>query len=135
MSEGKLQMNANDLPNFCLLYASYETTRNDKSYSEKDLIFGLSVSTPALSVARYWISNFAKFPKICSWPCLAFGRLTFALCSYNKTNYIHWFLKFIFETKLYMFRTVPLTIIIIKHVCCVYGETLLMMDKGTVRNM
>ena len=31
--------------------------------------------------------------------------------SYNKTNYMHWFLKFIFGIKLYMFRTVPLSII------------------------
>ena len=30
---------------------------------------------------------------------------------YNKTNYMHWFLKFIFGIKLYMFRTVPLSII------------------------
>ena len=31
--------------------------------------------------------------------------------SYNKTNYMHKFLKFIFGIKLYMFRTVPLSII------------------------
>jgi hypothetical protein len=31
--------------------------------------------------------------------------------SYNKTNYMHLFLKFILEMKLYMFRTVPLSII------------------------
>jgi len=30
---------------------------------------------------------------------------------YNKTNYIHQFLKFILGMKLYMFRTVPLSII------------------------
>jgi len=31
--------------------------------------------------------------------------------SYNKTKYMHWFLKFIFGIKLYMFRIVPLSII------------------------
>ena len=31
--------------------------------------------------------------------------------SYNKTNQMHWFLKFVFGTKLYMFRTVHLSII------------------------
>jgi len=35
----------------------------------------------------------------------------FQLSSYNKTNYIYYFLKFIFGIKLYMFRTVPLSII------------------------
>jgi len=67
--------------------------------------------------------------------------------SYNKTNYMHLFLKFIFGIKLYMFWTVPLFIIRsfslytqqwymydIYH-CCVYSEKLLMMDRGTVRNM
>ena len=64
---------------------------------------------------------------------------------------MHKFLKFIFVIKLYMFRTVPLSIIRrfslytqqwymsadlydIYH-CCVYNEKLLMMDRGTVRNM
>jgi len=83
---------------------------------------------------------------------------------------MHWFLKFILGIKLYMFRTVPLSIIRsfslhtqqrymsytfadslwaganapahklsaklynIYH-CCVYSEKLLMMDRGTVRNM
>ena len=32
--------------------------------------------------------------------------------SYNKTNYMYKFLKFIFGLKLYMFRTVPLSIIV-----------------------
>jgi len=76
---------------------------------------------------------------------------------------MHQFLKFIFVTKLYMFRTVPLPIIRsfslytqqwymsykfcpdsasklsanlhdIYH-CCVYSEKFLMMDIETVRNM
>ena len=88
---------------------------------------------------------------------------------------MHWFLKFIFVIKLYMFRAVPLSIIRsfslytqqwymsyrfadslragsgrncspdtfrklatnlydIYH-CCVYSEKLLMVDRGTVRNM
>ena len=84
---------------------------------------------------------------------------------------MHLFLKFILGIKLYMFRTVPLSIIRsfplytqqyiqvccqlaiririklpdpvrklstnlydIYH-CCVYSEKLLMMDRGTVRNM
>jgi len=64
---------------------------------------------------------------------------------------MHLFLKFIFGIKLYMFRTLPLSIIIsfslytqqwymsyrfadIYH-CCVYSEKLLMMDRGIVRNM
>ena len=47
--------------------------------------------------------------------------------------------------KLYMFRTVPLSIIrsfslytqqwYAIQVCCVYNEKLQMMDRGTVRNM
>jgi len=70
---------------------------------------------------------------------------------YNKTNQMHKFLKFILGMKVYMFRTVPLSFIRsfspytqqwymlenmynIYH-CCVYGEKLLMMDRGTVRNM
>ena len=69
---------------------------------------------------------------------------------------MHLFLKFIFEIKLYMFRTVPLSIIrSIRtelqfrpdtarklstnlydiHHYCVYSEKLLLMDRGTVRNM
>ena len=88
--------------------------------------------------------------------------------SYNKTNYIHQFLKFIFGIKLYMFRTVPLSITssfslytqqrymsyrfadslragsgrnqFCQQTCmtfttAVYSEKLLMMDRGTVRNM
>ena len=43
---------------------------------------------------------------------------------------MHQFLKFIFAIKLYMFQTVPLSII-----RSVYSENLLMMDRGTVRNM
>jgi len=64
---------------------------------------------------------------------------------------MHYFLKFIFGMKLYMFRTVPLSIIRrfslytqqsymsyrfadnIYH-CCVYSEKLRTMEKGTVRN-
>ena len=64
---------------------------------------------------------------------------------------MHQFLKFIFEIKFYMFRTVPLSIIRsfllytqqwymsyrfadIYH-CCVHSEKLLMMYRGIVRNM
>jgi hypothetical protein len=64
---------------------------------------------------------------------------------------VHSFLKFIFGIKLYMFRTVPLSIIRsfslytqqwyksanlygIYH-CCIYIKELLMMDRGTVRNI
>jgi len=62
---------------------------------------------------------------------------------------MHQFRKFIFCTKLYMFRTVPLSIIssilILLESClqtfmtyttaeCTVNE-LLMMDRGTVRNM
>jgi len=73
---------------------------------------------------------------------------------------MHYFLKFIFGIKLYMFHTVPLSIIRsfslytqqwymsyrfadsllsaklydIYH-CCVYSEKLLMTDRGTVWNM
>jgi len=63
---------------------------------------------------------------------------------------MHKFLKFIFGIKIYMYRTVPLPIISFslytwrwymlymfadiyhRHV---YSEKLLMMDRGTVRNM
>jgi len=64
---------------------------------------------------------------------------------------MHLFLKFIFGIKLYMFWTVPLSIIrsfslytqqwymsaILQdiHHCCVYSEKLLMMDRETVWNM
>ena len=80
--------------------------------------------------------------------------------AYNNTKYTHQFLNFIFGIKLYMFRTVSLSIIRsfslyiqqwymsnrfadrklpanlydIKH-CGVYSEKLLMMERGTVRNM
>ena len=64
---------------------------------------------------------------------------------------MHSFLKFVLGIKLYMFRTVPLSIIRsflmytqqwymsyryadIYH-CCVYSNNLVIMDKGTVRNM
>ena len=59
---------------------------------------------------------------------------------------MHKFLKFILGMKLNMFRTVPLPIIRscqltlsanlydIYH-CYVYSKKLLMMDRGTVRNM
>ena len=89
--------------------------------------------------------------------------------SYDKANQMHWILKFIFGIKIYMFRTVPVSIIrnfslytqqryVIQvcwqlasrmralhpdparklydmYHCCVYSEKLLMMDRGTVRNM
>jgi len=68
---------------------------------------------------------------------------------------MHQILKFIFGIKPYMFRTVPLSIIrsfslytqqwfmsyrfarelYDTYHCCVYSEKLLMMDRGTVRNM
>ena len=58
---------------------------------------------------------------------------------------MHEFLKFIFGIKLYMFPTVPLSIIrsfslctatvYVTQVCCVYSEKLLMMARGTVRNI
>jgi len=64
---------------------------------------------------------------------------------------MHQFLKYIFGIKLYIFRTVPLSIIRSFSLytqqrymstnlygiyrCCVYSEKLLMMDRGTVRNM
>jgi len=73
---------------------------------------------------------------------------------------MHEFLYFIFGIKLHMFRTVPLSIIRSFSLytqqwfmsyrfagslrancqqnslcCCVYSEKLLMMDRGTVRNM
>jgi len=64
---------------------------------------------------------------------------------------MHYFLKFIFGINLYMFQTVPLSIVRsfllytqqwymsanlydIYH-CCVYSEKLLMMDRVTVWNM
>ena len=64
---------------------------------------------------------------------------------------MHHFLKFIFGIKLYMFRTIPLSIIrsfslyaqqwymssnlYDIYLCCVYNAKLLMLDRGTVRNM
>jgi len=39
-----------------------------------------------------------------NWPCIVIN-------SYNKTNQMYSFFKFIFGIKLYMFRTVPLSII------------------------
>jgi hypothetical protein len=75
---------------------------------------------------------------------------------YNKTNAMHSFLKFIFGIKLYMFRTVTLSIIrslalytqqyiqvmlavsitcMTYIYCCVYNAKLLMMDRGTDGNI
>jgi len=64
---------------------------------------------------------------------------------------MHRFLKFVLGMKLYMFRIVPLSIISSFSLytqqwymsakpydiyrCCVYSEKLLMMDRGTVRNI
>ena len=69
---------------------------------------------------------------------------------------MHYFLKFIFGLKFYMFRIVPLSIIrsffrctnsngichtglltAVSHIplLCVQRKKLLMMDRGTVRNM
>ena len=58
---------------------------------------------------------------------------------------MHLFLKFIFGIKVYMFRTARLSIISLRascqhnlydiYHCCVCSEKLLMMDRGTVRNM
>ena len=53
------------------------------------------------------------------------------------------FSNLFFGIKLYMFRTVPLSIIgsfslytqQYIQVCCAYSEKLLMMNRGTVRNM
>jgi len=85
--------------------------------------------------------------------------LCIVIYSYNKTNYMHYFLKFIFRIKIYIFRTVALSTIrsfslytqqwcmshgfcwqlsanlYDIHHCCVYSEKLLMVDRGTVRNM
>jgi len=82
-----------------------------------------------------------------SWKPKHVADVCFWLHSYNKTNQMHQFLKFIFGIKLYMFRTVSLSIVSwqlarklsanlydIYH-CCVYSEKPLMMDRGTVRNM
>ena len=48
--------------------------------------------------------NYAFFFLTFGWPCIL-------ICSYTKTNQMHWFLKFIFRIKLCTFRTVPLPII------------------------
>ena len=46
------------------------------------------------------------------WMWMSIGRRKIRTkYSYNKTNQMHWFLKFIFGIKLYMFRAVPLSII------------------------
>jgi len=83
------------------------------------------------------------------------SQKTFNPIYYNKTNYMHQFLKFIFGIKFYMFRKVPLSIIrpfslyttqwymsyslradlYDIHHFCVYCEKLLMIDRGNVRNM
>ena len=42
---------------------------------------------------------------------MTFSCLCIVINSYNKTNQMHQCLKFIFGIKLYMFRTVPLSII------------------------
>jgi hypothetical protein len=42
---------------------------------------------------------------------LTFGGRCVVIYSYNKTNEMHLFLKFIFGTQLYMFRSVSLSII------------------------
>jgi len=70
--------------------------------------------------------------------------------AYNKTNDMHYFLKFIFGIELYMFRTVSLSIIrscssiliplassqhILYVLLCVHSAKFLMMDRETARNM
>ena len=50
------------------------------------------------------IAHFTKYIWRSRWPCIVIN-------SYNKTNQMHWFLKFIFGIKLCMFRTVRLSII------------------------
>ena len=102
------------------------------------------------------------FPDLQMLLCLVKVKVKVDLfLSYSKTNKMHWFLIFIFVIKLYMFRTVPLSIIRSFSLytqqrymsyrfadsllaswnlydiyrCCVYSEKLLMMDRGTVWNM
>ena len=52
---------------------------------------------------------------------------------------MHKFLKFILGIKLYRFHPDPARKLSANlhdiHHCCVYSEKLLMMDRGTVRNM
>ena len=55
----------------------------------------VKISCPCVESNPVWCSR---------WPCIIIN-------SYNKTNQMHWFLKFIFVIKLYMFRTVPLSIV------------------------
>jgi len=76
---------------------------------------GIRSSFPGVRAGRQGDHNF--FFLTVSWPCIVIN-------SYNKANYMHYFLKFIFGIKLYMFRTVPLS-----------SKKILMMGRVTVRNM
>jgi len=53
---------------------------------------------------QLWSIEYTCDCKMFRWPCIVINY-------YNKINQIHKFLKFIFGIKLYMFRTVPLSII------------------------
>ena len=62
-------------------------------------------SIQLITVGRFHSVTQNRFWHEVSWYNIHFSS------SYNKTNYMHQFLKFIFGIKLYMFRTVPLSTI------------------------
>jgi len=67
------------------------------------------------------------------WPCIVIN-------SYNITNQVHYFLKFISGIKLYMFRTVPLStirslVLYTQQWYMSHNTRFLTMDRKSVRNM
>ena len=76
----------------------------------KAFIFVLLLIDWALRISGKGVNPFkiGGKEKYSQFVCYTLIRLSY---SYNKTNYMHQFLKFIFGIKLYMFRTVSLSII------------------------
>jgi hypothetical protein len=78
-------------------------------------------SSPVITPGHFWCSPSLLWNGLCSRISFFWGKMidvcvcvcvcSFLYISYNKTNHMHWFLKFIFGMKLYTFRSVPLSTI------------------------
>ena len=70
-----------------------------------------SLSGVAFTVPLLELDGNALNSELYNLESLTFRGLGIVINSYNKTNEMHLFLKFIFGIELYMFRTVSLSII------------------------